>query len=258
MLHFTVLGSGTSSGVPIIGCSCKVCTSTNPKNKRLRSSCLIEADGKNLLIDTSPDLREQALRYGIKCVDAVLYTHRHADHIHGIDEMRVYNALSGKEIPVYGDISTLNHLTRNFKYIFNPSSTYPSLTPRLEAHVVSGQFDCCGVSVQMIPCHHGTFLTANYRVGNGAWLTDTNGIPDESYELLKGLDVLFLDGLRLKPHPTHFHLEEALKVARKIGAKKTYLIHLTDDYDHDEFNKQLPAGVELAYDGLKVNITSNS
>lgn len=249
-VRFTVLGSGTSSGVPIVGCPCKVCASTHPKNKRLRSSCLVGVGERNFLIDTSPDLREQALRYKILRVDAVLYTHSHADHVHGIDEMRVYNALTQKAIPVYGDEPTIRHLTQNFKYIFNPSSVYPSLTPRLVPHVISGSFDFEGVSIQSIPCHHGTHMITNYRIGNGAWLTDTSGLPDESYELLQGLDVLFLDGLRLKPHPTHFHLEESLKAAQRIRAKKTYLIHLTDDYDHDAFNKTLPQGVELAYDGL--------
>lgn len=254
MISFTVLGSGTSSGVPIVGCTCQVCKSTNPKNKRLRSSCWVQVDDKSFLIDTSPDLRAQALQNNILKVDAVLFTHTHADHIHGIDEMRVYNAQSGGVIPVYGDEYTIKHLVSHFEYIFNPSHTYPSLIPRLVPHAVSGTFDVLGVPVTMIPCQHGKYQTTNYRIGNGAWLTDTNGIPDSSMALLKDLDVLFIDGLRQSPHPTHFHLEESLKVAQQIGAKKTYLIHLAHDYDHDEFNKTLPEGVELAYDGLVVSV----
>lgn len=247
----TVLGSGTSSGVPTVGCPCKICASSNPKNKRLRSSCLFEADGKFFLIDTSPDLRAQALANAIQRVDAVLYTHIHADHVHGIDDMRLYNAYQKGPIPVYGDKPTIDHLVKNFAYIFRPSSTYPSLVPRLVPHIVEGtQFDCLGVPITRVPCGHGTYTISNYRIGNIAWLTDTNAISDESMALLQNLDVLFLDGLRKESHPTHFNLEEAIKTAEKIGAKKTYLIHLTHDYDHDEFNKILPKEIALAYDGL--------
>lgn len=248
-----VLGSGTSSGVPLVGCDCAVCLSSNPKNKRLRSSCFFEVNGKNILIDTSPDLRQQALTNNIRRVDAVLYTHIHADHIHGIDEMRMYNAWQKASIPVFGEAGTMSHVTRRFDYIFSPSTSYPSLTPRLEPHVVSGSFDCVGVPVTMVPCHHGEkWMTHNYRIGKVAWLTDVSGIPESSYELLKDLDLLFLDGLRLKPHPTHLHLEQSLEVARRIAAKMTYLIHLTHDYDHDEFDRTLPDGIRLAYDGLMV------
>lgn len=252
-MKITVLGSGTSSGVPIIGCPCLVCTSTHPKNKRLRSSCLFEVDGKTILIDTSPDLRQQALTHQIKRIDAVLYTHVHADHVHGIDELRIYNAYQNAAIPVYGDPATLTHLEMIFSYIFRPTSVYTSLVPRLEAHPIEGEFDCLGVCVTPIPCHHGAkYMTTNYRIGNAAWLTDTNGIPESSLARLKNLDVLFLDGLRLDSHPTHFSLTEAIETAQKIGAKKTYLIHLTHDYDHDVFNLTLPTGIELAYDGLIV------
>lgn len=253
-MKVTVLGSGTSSGVPLIGCDCRVCTSNDPKNQRLRSSCLFQVNGKNLLIDTSPDLRMQALRENIRRVDAVLFTHIHADHIHGIDEIRLYNAYQNAAIPAFGDAWTMQHLTEHFSYIFAPTSLYPSLVPRLEAHAVTGLFDCVGVPVQMVPCQHGAHLTHNYRIGNVAWLTDTNGISTESLALLQNLDVLFLDGLRPNPHPTHFCLEESLAAAHKIGAKKTYLIHLTHDYDHDDTNSSLPAGVELAYDGLSVEV----
>lgn len=254
-MKVTVLGSGTSSGVPLVGCDCAVCRSDNPKNKRLRSSCFFEVGGKNILIDTSPDLRQQALRHNIRRVDAVLYTHIHADHIHGIDEMRMYNAWQKASIPVFGEASLMRHITRRFDYIFSPSTLYPSLTPRLEPHVVNGTFDCVGVPVTMVPCHHGEkWMTYNYRIGNVAWLTDVSGIPKSSFELLKGLDVLFLDGLRLKSHPTHLHLEQSLEVAKCIAAKMTCLIHLTHDYDHDAFNKTLPEGIRLAYDGLTVEL----
>lgn len=252
-MKLTVLGSGTSSGVPYITCDCPVCTSTNPKNKRWRSSCFIQTQDKNILIDTGPDLRTQCLAFGIKRVDAVLYTHTHADHVHGIDDVRAFNAKQKEPIPVYGNKKHLDYLAQMFVYIFNPNTIYPSLVPKLIPYPVDDDFEIDGQKVQLIPCHHGAAgMTYNYRVGNLAWLTDTNGIPEGSLAKLKGLDYLFIDGLRLEPHPTHFHLEESLKMAKTIGAKQTYLIHLTHDYDHDDFDKKLPAGVNLAYDGLVV------
>lgn len=253
-MKITILGSGTSSGVPVVGCDCKVCTSKNPKNNRLRSSCLVETDGKTILIDTTPDLRSQALRFGIRRVDAVLYTHTHADHVHGIDELRIYNILQNHPIPVYGHQSAIDHLTNAFAYIFRPATSYPSFIPRLTAHAVEEKFDCIGIPVQMIPCRHGPHTTYNYRIGDFAWLTDTNGIPDSSLESLRDLKVLCLDGLRIKPHATHFSLDQALEAARRIAAEKTYLIHLTHDYDHDLFNPTLPSGVELSYDGLTIRL----
>lgn len=252
-MKVTVLGSGTSTGVPTIGCPCAVCHSTNPRNKRLRSSCLFEVDGKNILIDTSPDLRQQALTHSITHIDAVLYTHNHADHVHGIDDLRIFNVWQKSEIPVFGDIEMLQHLQQKFPYIFKPLTDYPSLVPKLGLHPVSGRFDCLGISVQMIPCHHGpVYQTHNYRIGDVAWLTDTNGIPDASRDLLQNLKVLFIDGLRHKPHNTHFCLQETLKEIDRLKPEKAYLIHLAHDYDHDVFNPQLPQGVELAYDGLTV------
>lgn len=252
-MKVTILGSGTSSGVPVIGCSCPVCSSKNPKNRRLRSSCWIQVQDKSFLIDTSPDLREQALQNKIQKVDAVLYTHIHADHIHGIDELRIYNAYQDAAIPIFGEKNTMEHLQKSFSYIFRPTSSYLSLIPRLEAHVVSGKFDCLGIPVQMIPCHHGpTHMTYNYRVANFAWLTDTNKIPEESHGYLENLDILCIDGLRYQEHPTHFHLEAAIKAAQRIKAKKTILIHLAHDYDHELVNASLPKGFELAYDGMEL------
>lgn len=251
----TVLGSGTSSGVPVIGCECKICTSNHPKNRRLRSSCWVQADGKSLLIDTGPDLREQALQNKINRVDAILYTHIHADHIHGIDEMRLYNAYQKQAIPAYGEEETLRHLEKHFSYIFTPSTTYPSLIPRLVAKPVNGIFDCEGIPVTMIPCHHGDkYMSYNYRIGNVAWLTDISDIPESSLELLQDLEVLFIDGLRYDPHPTHLHLEKSLKYIDQIGSKMNYLIHLSHDYDHDEMNQNLPSHIQLAYDRLQVKI----
>lgn len=241
--------------MPTIGCQCQVCLSTNPKNKRLRSSCFVESDGKSILIDTSPDLRQQALTHQLPKIDAVLYTHAHADHVHGIDDLRVFNAWQKQEIPIFGDAAMMDHLIGKFGYIFKPSQGYEGFVPKLIPHAVSGQFDCVGIKVTMLPCDHGPRAqTMNYRIGNMAWLTDTSGIPSETLRLMQGLEVLFVDGLRIKPHNTHFNLEQALAAATKIGAKQTYLIHLAHDYDHDEFEKVLPQGVKLAFDGLTVTI----
>lgn len=253
-VQLTVLGSGTSSGVPVVGCECSVCTSDNPKNKRLRSSCLFQVNGRNILVDSGPDLRQQCLTHNIKRVDAVLYTHIHADHVHGIDELRLFNAWQKSSIPVYGDPGTLNYLGKTFGYIFHPKVDYPSLVPKLEPHPIKpGPFIFQDITITQIPCHHGDqWMTYNYRIGNVAWLTDTNGIPEESYGYLEGLDYLFIDGLRHKEHPTHFCLEESMKAAERIGAKQTYFIHLAHDYDHDDFDATLPAGFNLAYDGLSV------
>lgn len=252
-MKLTVLGSGTSTGVPLIGCSCKVCTSENPKNKRWRSSCLFEINGKYILIDMGPDLRNQALAFGVCSVDAVLVTHTHADHIHGIDELRVYNAHQKTTIPIFGNKKHLEHIEGMFPYIFKPPGNYPSLVPRLKTVPVAGSFAFKGIPIQMIPCDHGPAgYTYNYRIGDIAWLTDTNGIPEASRKKLTGLKYLFLDGLRPKPHPTHFSLDQAVQVAREIGAGWTYFIHLTHDLDYDEVNKTLPDRMALAYDGLTV------
>lgn len=256
-MKITVLGSGTSSGVPVICCTCKTCSSDNPKNKRLRSSCFVETGDLNLLIDTSPDLRQQALNNGISKVDAVLITHTHADHVHGIDELRIYNAIQHAPIPVFGHQKHLENLMMMFSYIFNPSIAYPSLVPRLEANFRDDDFEFNGQLIRMIPCAHGAAgMTYNYRINDFAWLTDVNAIPPTSMPKLKGLDVLFIDALRPTPHPTHFMLEQSLKAVREIGAKQTFLIHLAHDYDHDVDDAMLwrDHGVHLAYDGLTVQI----
>lgn len=253
MTRLTILGSGTSTGVPYIGCHCSVCSSDNPKNKRLRSSCLFEVGGKSILIDTSPDLRQQVLSNRLNRIDAVLFTHPHADHIHGIDDLRPFNIIQKSDIPIYGDEGTIAVLKRMFPYIFNPSNPHPSFVPQLTPHVVADSFECLGIPVQTIPCHHGQrWMTLNYRIGNIAWLTDTSGIPEESSHKLTGLKYLFIDALRLQPHPTHFHLEPCLEAIERIQPERAYLIHLTHDYDHDVFNQTLPDRVELAYDGLTV------
>ncbi|MBF0105990.1 MAG: MBL fold metallo-hydrolase [Deltaproteobacteria bacterium] len=254
-MKLTVLGSGTSSGVPVVGCRCGVCTSLHPKNKRWRCSCLFEVEDKKILVDMGPDLRNQALTFNINRIDAVLVTHIHADHILGIDELRIYNVYQKAAIPLFGHQTHLDYIKNMFQYIFDPQRKYPSLVPHLTLTPVEGLFHIGAIPVQMIPCAHGDAgPTYNYRVGDIAWLCDTNGIPETSFDLLKNLDTLFIDGLRSNPHPTHFTINEAISVAQRIGAKKTWFIHLTHEYDHDLFNTTLPEGFALAYDGLCIEV----
>ncbi len=252
----TILGSGTSSGVPYIGCSCPVCTSTNSKNKRLRSSCLFEVNGKNIIIDTTPDFRAQVLQCSLSRVDAVFYTHTHADHIHGIDDLRTFNFIQRESIPIYGNQETINEIVARFGYIFNPKAYSPGGKPSLVPQVFDGDFNFLGIPVQVIRLRHGRRDNVGYRIGSVAWLTDTNGVYPEDYPKLKGLDVLFVDGLRKTPHESHFCLDDALVEAQKIKAKQTVLIHLTHDYDHDIDNAALPPGVQLAYDNLSFECES--
>jgi len=248
----TILGSGTSSGVPYISCPCSVCISDNAKNKRWRSSSFFQIGGKNILIDSSPDLRAQALANKIVQIDAVLYTHTHADHIHGIDDLRTFNFIQRQPIPIYGNRDTIEEIVRRFGYIFSAKAYSPGGKPQLIAQIAEGDFEISGIKVQMIPLKHGKRDNVGYRIGNAAWLTDTNGIYEEGYEKLKGLDVLFIDALRKTPHESHNSLENALKEIERIAPKRAVLIHLTHDYDHDVDNRNLPAGVELGYDGMVV------
>jgi phosphoribosyl 1,2-cyclic phosphate phosphodiesterase len=248
-MRVTILGSGTSTGVPMIGCSCPVCTSTDPQNRRTRASAAVESDGKVILIDTATDLRFQALRWGIKRVDAVLYTHAHADHIHGMDELRSFNLCTLNEIPCYGSADTLERLRGYFQYIFNQEDP-ESLRPFLTLHELDGEMVLCGQKVIAVPLRHGNLQTLGYRINDFAYLTDASFIPEDSWPLLEGLKLLVIDALRPQPHPTHFSLAEALAVVERVKPGRTALTHLSHQMDQQTFNKKLPIGVELAYDGL--------
>ncbi len=263
-MKITVLGCGTSTGVPVIGCDCDVCTSTNKKNVRTRSSVFVETDeGMNFLIDSSTDLRLQALREGITKIDAVLYTHHHADHTHGIDDLRTFNSHKDADhINCYGHEYTISHLENTFRYIFdssvNQNGSYKVFLPKLKTVTVDKPFKVNGVLVTPLMVYHneeGSMITYGYRIGDFAYITDCKKIPDETYELLKGLKVLILDGLRYKAHPTHLTIEEALKEASKIGATKTYLTHMGHEIEYNEALKSLnDDSVGLCYDGLVINI----
>jgi phosphoribosyl 1,2-cyclic phosphate phosphodiesterase len=243
------LGTGTSCGVPSILCACSVCTSDNPKNKRLRSSILITVGEKNILVDTATDLREQALRYRFSHVDAVLYTHAHADHVHGIDELRIFSYHGGTAIPCYGDDQTIETIHRQFPYIFISESERESFIPRIITRVVRNPFDLFGQEIVPVPIQHGKQTILGYRIGPFAYLGDCNGIPKESQVLLEGLEILILDALRKDAHPTHFSLDQAIEAAERINARQTLFTHMAHQLDHDEVNKHLPANMALAYDG---------
>lgn len=254
----TILGCGTSTGVPIINCQCAVCTSDHPRNKRLRASAWIQVDGKHLLIDTSPDLRQQALRERVPRVDAVLFTHPHADHIHGIDELRSFNFTQKASIPVFGNQWTADELLVKFSYIFKPAARIegggiPQLTLKL-IDAYSPEIDILGTKVIPLPLSHGSKECVGYRLDRIAYITDCSYIPELTIERIQGVSVLILDCLRIAPHGTHFNLDQALETIAKVKPKETYLTHLGHDFDYPEWSQKLPKGVALAYDGLKINI----
>lgn len=249
-MKVTFLGSGTSTGVPVIGCSCKVCSSPDPRNKRLRQSVKIEIDDKIFLIDTTPDLRTQLLRDPISHLDFVLFTHSHSDHLMGLDDIRPFNFRQRRPITAFASPSTAKGIRRAFSYIWDNSQNGGG-KPQLQLEEIDGRFTHEGIEIIPIPVSHGEWTILGYRIGPFAYLTDTNGIPESSRLLLEGIETLALDGLRPSPkHPTHFTIPEAIEAAQKIGARTTYLIHLSHEIDHPELESTLPPGFRLAYDGL--------
>lgn len=249
-LTITILGSGTSTGIPVIGCRCPVCLSHHPRNRRTRCSALLSYDNHNILIDTSTDLRQQVLREDIRHLEAVFYTHCHADHIHGIDDLRAFNLHSQTAIPLYGAPQTLARIRKSFGYIFDHEEPN-GYVPRLALRPIEQPVDLFGLSIQPILMKHGWIEAFGYRCGPVAYLTDCNGIPASSMERLRNLELLVLDGLRFTPHNTHFNIPQAIEVARAIGAKQTILTHLSHEVDHQVHDSELPAGINLAYDGQK-------
>lgn len=267
-MRITVLGSGTSTGVPMPGCRCAVCTSTNPRNKRLRTSILItlfshEADTeRSLLVDTSTDLRAQALRSGFTKVDAVLYTHTHADHVFGMDDLRAFNYINKCAIPIFATADSAAELRRMFSYVFFPDPNYKgALPPVVELNeIVPGQsFKVGGVDILPVALKHGPLDIVGFRVGNFAYLTDCSHIPAETRAALTGLEVVILDGLRFRYHPTHFDIESAIKELEIWRPQRAYLTHMSHEVDYDEGNRRIAElttlDVQLAYDGLQIELT---
>jgi phosphoribosyl 1,2-cyclic phosphate phosphodiesterase len=252
-LTVTLLGSGTSTGVPVIGCTCAVCTSGDPRNRRLRPGLKLETERGVALVDTPTDLREQALRFGLPRLDAVVFTHPHADHVFGLDDIRIFNFRQRSSIPCYGSRETLRALRRTFAYAFEETQEGGG-KPQLDLIEVNGPFGLLGREVVPVPVRHGDMEVYGYRLGSFAYVTDCNIIPETSFRLLEGVEVLILDALRYRPHSTHFSVAEAVAAAARIGAARTILTHLAHDVDYGAPEVALPSGVELGYDGIRFEV----
>ena len=252
--RLVILGSGTSFGVPVIGCDCAVCRSDDPRDRRTRTAAVFEVDGVRLLIDTPPELRLQLIATGIGAVDAVLYTHGHADHVAGIDDLRAFS-VRGRTVPIYGPEETLGELRQRFHYIFGGIEPTPGTSrPELIATPMRPYEprDIGGVGVLPIEVDHGGSVVFGYRVGSAAYVTDAKSVSERGIEALRGVDCLVLNALFERPHPTHLSIPEAIALAARIGARRTYLTHLTHRHPHRALAARLPAGIEPAYDGLSI------
>jgi phosphoribosyl 1,2-cyclic phosphate phosphodiesterase len=258
-MRLTFLGTGTSFGVPQIGCACPVCRSTDPRDRRTRSGAVLEAGGSTILIDTPPELRLQLIGAGLSRIDAVVYTHEHADHINGIDDLRIFSVRRPGPLPLYGPAETLQSLRASFNYIFDHTVRPFEGTskPSLDLHVVEPNrvIQIAGVDVLPLAFRHGHLRVFGYRFGGLAYVTDVKGIDGPEREHLRGLDVLVLNALWWRPHPTHMSISEAIDTARSLGAGRTYLTHLTHETSHAELEAKLPPGILPAYDGLTVEVT---
>lgn len=248
-MKVTLLGTGTSVGVPAIACACRVCTSSDPRDRRLRSSIAIENDGQRLLVDTSVDLRQQALREKIDRIDGVLYTHAHADHMLGLDELRIFNFRQGGALPAYGFPTTLAGIRRTFWYVFEETQVGGG-KPKVDLIPLEGPAEISGMPIVPFPVIHGGMIISGYRIGNFAYITDGSGLPEESYPLLRDLDVLVINTLRHRPHPTHFHLDASLREIDRIAPARAFLTHISHDLGHEETESALPPGVKIAWDGM--------
>lgn len=253
-MKITFLGTGTSHGVPMIGCECPVCSSNNPKNKRTRCSVYVETGNLKILIDTPPEMRIQMVREKISKVDAILFTHAHADHLFGLDDIRRFNDISKKPVPCYGNASTLATMRKTFEYIFKTPIQVGGGLPSVEQHEANSTFDIFGTKIIPIPVMHGRVPVLGYRINNFAYVTDCSVISDLSMNLLKNLDVLVLGVIRYEPHPTHLCISQGLEIIQKLKPKQTYFTHITHRLDYDETNRNLPEDVCLSYDGLKIEI----
>ena len=256
-LELTFLGTGTSVGIPMIGCHCRVCASNDPRNTRRRTSLHVSTGEVAFVIDTPPDFRQQVLDFGIERVDAVVFTHAHADHIFGFDDIRRFNTLKGGVIPAYGDAETLGDVQRVFSYIGNKPSPHGLYRPLVDFIEVTEPFQVGDVRLTPLDVQHGRKMTGyrmdheQHRIG---YVPDCHGMPASTVKRLAGVDVMILDALRYRPHPSHICVQESLELLSKIGAKASYLIHLCHDVDHAELEATLPPSVHVSYDGLRLRL----
>jgi phosphoribosyl 1,2-cyclic phosphate phosphodiesterase len=254
MMDLTFLGTGTSNGIPMIGCHCEVCTSTDPRDKRSRTSAVVRDGDRAILIDTATELRLQALAVGLEHIDAVLFTHMHADHTGGFDDLRRFNELAGRHLPIYAGPETAASLRERFGYAFVDQFPFYGGKPDLILNVFDGPFDVLGCEVIPIPVWHGRTLVHGFRLSGLAYVTDAKEIPDSSMDLLTGLDILVLNALRERAHPTHLSLPDALAVIERLQPREAYLVHLSHELSHSAAEAQLSPGVHVAYDGLRVPV----
>ena len=250
------LGTGTSVGVPMIGCACPVCKSPDAKNQRTRCSIVLGLPGGNLLVDTTPDLRQQLLREQIGIVHSVLFTHEHADHLMGLDDVRLFPLYLDHRLPLYCNTEVERRIRKSFDYAFEGEETHAGSLPKIDIKPISSEpFELLGAHIVPIPLLHGRFNVFGFRFGNVAYCTDTNHIPEASWPLLEGLDVLILGALRARPHPTHFNVEGATEVVQRVQPRRALFTHISHDLDHATTCAALPDGIELAYDGLRIALT---
>jgi phosphoribosyl 1,2-cyclic phosphate phosphodiesterase len=254
-LKVTFLGTGTSQGVPVIGCTCRVCQSLDFRDKRFRTSVHLEVDRQSLVIDTGPDFRMQMLRAGIKQLDAVIFTHEHKDHTAGLDDIRPFNFLQQKDIPIFGRKQVLEQIQREYSYVFSDKK-YPGVPQVSSFEIDESPFHIQETTIIPIPVLHYKLPVLGFRIGNFSYITDANLIPESSYHLLEGTEILVVNALQKDPHISHFTLEQAISEARKIGAEKTYFTHISHRLGcHEAIEKELPEGIFLAYDGLELNLS---
>jgi phosphoribosyl 1,2-cyclic phosphate phosphodiesterase len=253
-MKLTFLGTGTSTGVPTITCHCRTCTSTDARDQRTRPSILLEYDGRVVAIDTTPDFRQQALRERIERLDAVVFTHAHADHILGLDDTRIFYFRQQVPLPIYADARCMATLRQVFAYIFDGRYKYGGVG-KLDPHVIDDAFELWGVRFLPVPVLHGDLPVLGFRFGNTAYVTDFSTIPQSSLPLLASLDLLILDALRHKPHPTHSNVEQSLAVVEHLKPRRALFTHIAHELGHEETNAQLPEHVRLAYDGLSVELS---
>jgi phosphoribosyl 1,2-cyclic phosphate phosphodiesterase len=253
-MTITFLGTGTSQGVPLIACPCSICTSTDARDARLRSSVMITVEGKNYIIDTGPDFRQQMLREGVKHLEGIVFTHEHKDHIAGLDDVRAFNFINNWRAQVYCTEQVADALKREFAYAFSDKK-YPGV-PEIDLNIIDGQeFKLGNLSFLPVQVYHLRLPVFGYRVGNFAYITDANVIPEEEFDKLQGLDIVVLNALRREKHPSHFTLEEAIEIAKRIGAKQTWFTHISHQLGlHEEVQNELPEGMFVAYDGLKLEV----